>query len=84
MAKLSLWLLTLARNKPFTFLDHAIKRITVLEKVRINGKPKKSAKKTENFQLPGCSESIVMGALLDKVQNQRKMKKSEWTDYLID
>ncbi len=26
MAKLSLWLLTLARNKPFTFLDHAIRR----------------------------------------------------------
>ena len=25
MAKLSLWLLTLARDKPFTFLDHAIK-----------------------------------------------------------
>ena len=26
MAKLSLWLLTLAKGKPFTFLDHAIKR----------------------------------------------------------
>ena len=25
MAKLSLWLLTLAKGKPFTFLDHAIK-----------------------------------------------------------
>ena len=25
MAKLSLWLLTLQRNKPFTFLDHAIR-----------------------------------------------------------
>lgn len=25
MAKLSLWLLTLAKNKPFTFLDHAIR-----------------------------------------------------------
>ena len=25
MAKLSLWLLTLERNRPFTFLDHAIK-----------------------------------------------------------
>jgi methylase of polypeptide subunit release factors len=26
MAKLSLWLLTLAKDKPFTFLDHAIRR----------------------------------------------------------
>ena len=25
MAKLSLWLLTLAKDKPFTFLDHAIR-----------------------------------------------------------
>ncbi len=25
MAKLSLWLITLARNKPFTFLDHALR-----------------------------------------------------------
>jgi hypothetical protein len=25
MAKLSLWLLTLQRNRPFTFLDHAIR-----------------------------------------------------------
>jgi hypothetical protein len=26
MAKLSLWLITLAKNKPFTFLDHALRR----------------------------------------------------------
>ena len=25
MAKLSLWLLTLQKDKPFTFLDHAIR-----------------------------------------------------------
>ena len=25
MAKLSLWLLTLAKDKPFTFLDHTIR-----------------------------------------------------------
>src|SRR5205807_1270981 len=26
MAKLSLWLVTLARNRPFTFVDHALRR----------------------------------------------------------
>src|SRR5260370_40547632 len=26
MAKLSLWLITLSKNQPFTFLDHALRR----------------------------------------------------------
>ena len=34
MAKLSLWLLTLAKDKPFTFLDHAIRRGDSLVGVR--------------------------------------------------
>lgn len=47
MAKLSLWLLTLAKDKPFTFLDHSIRcgdslvgisNINQLERFSLNGK----------------------------------------------
>ncbi len=47
MAKLSLWLITLQRDRPFTFLDHALKRGDSLLGVS-------SVKQIENFSLrPG-------------------------------
>jgi hypothetical protein len=50
MAKLSLWLLTLAKDKPFTFLDHAIRCGDSLLGVH-------DLKQLETFSLDGKGES---------------------------
>ena len=51
MAKLSLWLLTLAKDKPFTFLDHAIRCGDSLVGV--------DAEQLKTFSLDGKGEGIT-------------------------
>ena len=59
MAKLSLWLLTLAKDKPFEFLDHAIRcgdslvgiqKIGQLDHFNMDGKPGQTRIITKNIQ----------------------------------
>lgn len=54
MAKLSLWLLTLAKDKPFTFLDHAIRCGDSLLGIH-------DLKQLKTFSLEGTGQQFVFG-----------------------
>ena len=54
MAKLSLWLLTLAKDKPFTFLDHAIRCGDSLLGIH-------DLKQLKTFSLDGTGQQYVFG-----------------------
>jgi len=56
MAKLSLWLITLQRDRPFTFLDHAVKCGDSLLGVS-------SIKQIENFSLRPGEQQATLGTL---------------------
>ena len=64
MAKLSLWLITMDANRPFTFLDHAFKHgnsiqgITSIEQLE-NFSLKQSAGKLQGFSAAGFSQKIL-------------------------
>ncbi len=60
MAKLSLWLLTLAKDKPFSFLDHAIRCGDSL--VGVN-----SETQLKTFSLDGQGIGITLPNLLDMI-----------------
>ena len=59
MAKLSLWLLTLGKDKPFTFLDHAIRCGDSLVGV--------SAEQLKTFSLDGQGLGISLPNFLDMI-----------------
>ncbi|WP_435017954.1 Eco57I restriction-modification methylase domain-containing protein [Tundrisphaera sp. TA3] len=59
MAKLSLWLYTMAKDKPFTFLDHAIRHGDSL--VGVN------ADQLKSFSLDGQGAGITLPGLLDMI-----------------
>ncbi len=59
MAKLSLWLLTLAKDKPFTFLDHAIRCGDSLIGV--------SAEQLKTFSLDGKGIGIALPGFLNMI-----------------
>ena len=60
MAKLSLWLLTLAKDKPFTFLDHAIRCGDSLVGVS-------SESQLKTFSLDGQGIGITLANFLDMI-----------------
>ena len=59
MAKLSLWLLTLAKDKPFTFLDHAIRPGDSLIGV--------DAEQLKTFSLDGKGIGLTLPNFLDMI-----------------
>jgi len=59
MAKLSLWLLTMARDRPFTFLDHAIRPGDSLVGV--------DAEQLRTFSLDGKGTGISLANFLDMI-----------------
>jgi len=63
MAKLSLWLLTLAKDKPFTFLDHAIRCGDSLVGVS-------SETQLKTFSLDGQGIGITLPNFLDMIPNR--------------
>ena len=91
MAKLSLWLLTLAKDKPFTFLDHAIRcgdslvgvsSIDQLLKFSLTEKP---GSERSFEQLPQQIESLEATRLLRKrsrrCQRTRRRNRAEDSGY---
>jgi methylase of polypeptide subunit release factors len=65
MAKLSLWLLTLAKGKPFTFLDHAIKCGDSLIGA--------SREQLEAFDLDDTRQRVFgFGPVLDEISDKRR------------
>lgn len=70
MAKLSLWLLTLAKNKPFTFLDHAIRPGDSLIGIR-------NIDQIRYFHLdPGnATHGVFTGPVLDLLQEAATLRK---------
>src|SRR5213078_1106782 len=56
MAKLSLWLITLQRDRPFTFLDHALKCGDSLLGVS-------SVKQIENFSLRSGEQQVTFATI---------------------
>ena len=59
MAKLSLWLLTMAKDKPFTFVDHAVRCGDSLVRV--------SDEQLKTFSLDGKGLGIKLAGLLDMI-----------------
>jgi hypothetical protein len=82
MAKLSLWLLTLAKDKPFTFLDHAIRCGDSLVGTR-------DIRQVQYFQLDldGAERSVFTGpvmSLVDEAVGLRKRIESLPADTVED
>lgn len=74
MAKLSLWLVTLQRDRPFTFLDHALKRGDSLLGVS-------TLKQIENFSLrPDVTQITFATSNLFRYVEQASSKRSELED----
>ena len=74
MAKLSLWLITLDRDRPFTFLDHALKCGDSLLGVS-------SLKQIENFSLrPGEQQVTFATANLFRYVEEAAAKRRELED----
>lgn len=74
MAKLSLWLITLQRDRPFTFLDHALKCGDSLLGVT-------SVEQIENFSLrPGDRQITFATANLPRYVEQAGKKRRELED----
>lgn len=74
MAKLSLWLVTLQRDRPFTFLDHALKRGDSLLGVS-------TLKQIENFSLrPDISQITFGTANLFRYVEEAANKRRELED----
>ena len=64
MAKLSLWLLTMAKDKPFTFLDHAIRCGDSLLGIH-------DLKQLKTFSLDGTGQQYVLGEVpLEKLVDE--------------
>ena len=64
MAKLSLWLLTLAKDKPFTFLDHSVRRGDSLLGIH-------DLRQLKTFSLDGSGHQYVFGEQpLDQLVNE--------------
>jgi hypothetical protein len=70
MAKLSLWLLTLAKDKPFTFLDHAIRCGDSLVGIR-------DIRQVQYFQLDfaRADRSVFTGPILGLVDEAAELRK---------
>ncbi len=70
MAKLSLWLLTLAKNKPFTFLDHAIRCGDSLVGIR-------DIRQVQYFQLDldQADRSLFAGPVMSLVEEAASVRK---------
>ncbi len=70
MAKLSLWLLTLSKDKPFTFLDHAIRPGDSLVGI-------KDLKQLEAFNLDGegTSNRVILYFLRDRVRDAIDLRR---------
>lgn len=74
MAKLSLWLITLQRDRPFTFLDHALKCGDSLLGVS-------SVQQIENFSLrPGPIQTTISTVNLFRYVEQAGQKRRELED----
>ena len=72
MAKLSLWLITLQRDRPFTFLDHALKCGDSLLGVS-------SIKQIENFSLrPGERQVTFATANLCRYVEEHQPNAARW------
>jgi hypothetical protein len=81
LAKLSLWLETLEKNKPFTFLDHALKAgdslfgITDPEQIRrLHWYPEKGVEQTDQGDL--FQSLFQLPALLDRAAELRRQIES--------
>ena len=70
MAKLSLWLLTLAKDKPFTFLDHAIRCGDSLVGIR-------DIRQVQYFQLDldHADRSLFAGPVMSLVDEAMELRK---------
>ena len=70
MAKLSLWLLTLAKDKPFTFLDHAIRCGDSLVGIR-------DIRQVQYFQLDldQADRSLFAGPVMSLVDEAVELRK---------
>lgn len=70
MAKLSLWLLTLAKDKPFTFLDHAIRPGDSLVGIR-------DLDQLTHFNLDGQGQQnrLILDFLRDRVQRAVELRR---------
>lgn len=70
MAKLSIWLLTLARDKPFTFLDHAIRRGDSLVGIH-------NLNQLETFSLDGKADliSTLLEPIRQKIEKARQLRE---------
>lgn len=70
MAKLSLWLLTLAKDKPFTFLDHAIRPGDSLVGIR-------DLDQLKHFNLDGQGQQnrLILDFLRDHVQRAVELRR---------
>lgn len=95
LAKLSLWLVTLARGEPFTFLDHALKAgdslvgLSLEQLHAFHWKPQKQLDVTESFTRKALTEALkhrqqILQMALDLEGPHRTAPKQRMLDPVVE